>query len=137
MTNQRIALRRGLGAALLLTAATLAGCGDQTSSTVPANPASVEGFLDSINADAIAGWAMDTSQPARPVTVEIYDGDALLVSVAANQFRQDLLDAGKGDGYHGFTVPTPDRVKDGKTHTIRAKCAGVELQKSPQTISAR
>lgn len=114
MTNQRIAARRGLGAALLLTAATLAGCGDQTSSTVPANPASVEGFLDSVNADAIAGWAMDTSQPARPVTVEIYDGDALLVSVPANQFRQDLLDAGKGDGYHGFTVPTPARVKDGK-----------------------
>ena len=63
MTNQRIAATRGLGAALLLMAATLAGCGEDTSAppaaptqapaakvsqapTVQANPASVEGYLD-------------------------------------------------------------------------------------------
>ena len=152
--NQRSAAARGLGAALLLAAATLAGCGDQTSgppagpteapapkvspaATVQANPASVEGFLDVVNADVIAGWAMDTTHPTNPVTVELYDGDALLVSVPANQFRQDLLDAGKGDGYHAFTVPTPARVKDGKSHTIRVTCAGLELKKSPQTMPAR
>ena len=151
MTNQQIPATRGLGAALLLTAATLAGCGEDTSTppaaptqapaakvsqapTVQANPASVEGYLDFVNADVIAGWALDTTKPASPVTVELYDGDALLTSVPASEFRQDLLDARKGDGYHGFKIPIPARLKDGQPHTVHAKCAGGELKNSPQTI---
>lgn len=147
-------LASAAAAALLLAAAALAGCGDQQSdpptepgkapaakvsqaATALANPASVEGFLDVVNADVIAGWAMDKTQPASPVTVDLYDGDALLASVPANQFRQDLLAAGKGDGYHAFSVPTPARLKDGNPHTIRVKCAGVELQTSPQPMPAR
>jgi len=154
MSHQRIAATRGLGAALLLTATTLAGCGEGTSGppaaptqapgakvsqapTVQADPASVEGHLDRVDADIIAGWAMDSIKPASPVTIELYDGEALLTSVPARQFRQDLLDARKGDGYHAFDVPTPAGLKDGKAHTVHAKCAGVELRNSPQAIPAR
>ena len=151
MTNQRIPATPGLGAALLLTAATLAGCGEDTSTppaaptqapaakvsqapTVQGNPASVEGYLDVVNADVIEGWAMDTTKPASPVTIELYDGDALLASVPAREFRQDLLDARKGDGYHAFKIPTAARLKDGQAHTVHAKCAGGELSNSPKTI---
>jgi len=151
MTNRRTAATRGLGAALLLAAATLAGCGQDTSGppaaptqaavakvshapTVQANPVSVEGYLDVVHADVISGWAMDSTKPASPVTIELYDGDALLASVEAREFRQDLLDARKGDGYHGFTIPTPAPLKDGKAHTVHAKCAGSELPNSPQTF---
>ena len=151
ISNQWIAATRGLGAALLLTAATLAGCGEGTSSppaaptqapapkvsqaaTVQANPASLESYLDVVNADVIVGWAMDSTKPASPVTIELYDGDALLASVPAREFRKDLLDARKGDGYHGFTIPTPATLKDGKAHTVHVKCAGGELENSPQTI---
>ena len=151
--NQRIAVRRGLGAALLLAAATFVGCGEGTpgpsaaptqapaakvsqAPTVQANPGSVEGNLDVVNADRIEGWAMDTTQPASPVTIELYDGDVLLASVPAKEFRQDLFDARKGDGYHGFKIPTPAPLKDGKGHTVHAKCAGSELKNSPQTMPA-
>jgi len=75
--------------------------------TVQANPASVEGYFDGFNADVISGWALDTTKPANPVTVDLYDGDALLASVPAREFRQDLLDAQKGDGYHGFRFRSP------------------------------
>jgi len=102
--------------------------------TVQANPASVEGNFDGVNADVITGWALDMTKPANPVTVDLYDGDALLASVPAREFRQDLLDARKGDGYHGFTIPTPAPLKDGQPHTVHAKCAGGELKNSPQTI---
>jgi hypothetical protein len=149
--NQRVAASCGLGAALLFTAATLAGCGEETPSpparpaqapapkvsqapTVQADPASVEGYLDAVSADVIAGWAMDKTKPANPVTVELYDGDALLASIPASEFRQDLLGAGKGDGYHGFKVPTPASLKDGKAHSVHARCAGVELKSSPRTV---
>ena len=136
---------------MLLTAATFAGCGEGTpppsaaptqaavakvshAPTVQANPASVEDYLDVVHADVISGWAMDSTKPASPVTIELYDGDALLASVEAREFRQDLLDARKGDGYHGFTIPTPAPLKDGQPHTVHAKCAGGELKNSPQTI---
>jgi hypothetical protein len=62
---------------------------------------------------------MDEHQPNSPIKVEIYDGNTVLAAVAADQFRQDLLEAGKGDGKHGFGYHFPERLIDGKAHTIR------------------
>src|SRR5439155_6626544 len=98
--------------------------------------AAVRGNLDVVNANVIAGWAMDGMKPTSPVTVEVYDGDKLLASVPARDFRKDLLDKGKGDGNHGFKLATPASLKDGQLHTIHAKCAGVELRSSPRTFRA-
>ena len=39
--------------------------------------------------------------------VEVYDGDRLLASVPARDFRKDLVDKGEGDGNHGFKLVTP------------------------------
>jgi hypothetical protein len=68
--------------------------------------------------------------------VDIYDGDTLLVTIAADEFRQDLADARIGDGKHAFDYTTPDGLKDGKQHVIRVKVAGtdIELPGSPQTL---
>jgi radical SAM protein with 4Fe4S-binding SPASM domain len=78
-----------------------------------------EGFLDRADAELIGGWAWDRNHPDRRITVDIYDGDRLLAIVTADQFRQDLLDAGKGDGKCAFCYPTPVHLKDDKVHTIR------------------
>ena len=94
--------------------------------------AAVQGCLDAVNATVIAGWAMDGTKPMSPVTVDIYDGDRLLASVPARDFRKDL----KGDGKHAFRLATPASLKDGRPHTIHAKCAGVELRSSPKTFPA-
>ena len=96
----------------------------------------VHGSLDVVNANVIAGWAMDGKKPTSPVTVDIYDGDTLLASVPARDFRKDLLDRGRGDGNHGFRLATPASLKDGQPHTIHAKCGGVELLSSPKTLPA-
>lgn len=104
---------------------------------VKANPETVQGSLDLVKPDLITGWAMDTTKPNRPVEVELYDGETLLASVSANEFRQDLMDAGKGDGLHAFNFAPPASLKDGKEHTIHAKCAGVELPNSPKTLTVR
>ena len=98
--------------------------------------AAVHGHLDFVNADVIAGWAMDGTKPTSPVTVDIYDGATLLASVPARDFRKDLLDRGRGDGKHAFRLATPASLKDGQPHTIHAKCAGVELWSSPKTFPA-
>jgi hypothetical protein len=69
--------------------------------------------------------------------VDVLDGTSLLATVTANQFRQDLLNIGKGNGYYGFSYTLPLAVKNGKPHSIRARVSpsGLDLYSSPKTIS--
>ena len=96
------------------------------------------GALDVVDAEVIAGWAWDQTRPDAPIEVEVYDGDALLATVLADQFREDLIGAGIGNGKHGFALPTPAGLQDGKSHAIRVKCTAtaVELHGSPKTFAA-
>ena len=44
--------------------------------------------------------------------------DTKIATVQADQFREDLFKAKKGNGKHSFALPTPDSLKDGKSHKI-------------------
>jgi hypothetical protein len=105
-------------------------CGD-------AAPASFQGFHDVADCQAIAGWAWDSNQPNSPINVDIYDGTTLIVTVAANIFRQDLANAGIGNGVHGFAFATPASLKNGQPHSIRVKFSGfsTDVQNTPKTIT--
>jgi RHS repeat-associated protein len=98
--------------------------------------ASYGGWVDLADCNVIAGWAWDSTQPNTPINVEIYDGNTQIAAVAANLFRQDLLKAGIGNGYHSFVIATPASLKNGATHTIRVKYAGTstELHGSPKSV---
>jgi hypothetical protein len=109
---------------------------------VAPDKATVGGSLDGADGEYIAGWAWDKNQPDSPIDVDIYEGDGvltLLATVPATQFRQDLLDAKVGDGRHGFSYPTPARLKDGKAHTIRVITSQgkVELDGSPKAVTLK
>lgn len=80
-----------------------------------------EGFFELVACDFLSGWAWDPSRADTPLTVELYDGPRLLVTLLADQFRQDLLDARKGNGRHAFTIATPRDITDGKPHEISAR----------------
>jgi hypothetical protein len=83
-----------------------------------------DGYLDGADCTQIWGWAWDRNAPNTPVNVNIYDGNTLIASnVAANLFRQDLLNAGKGNGYHAFVINTPASLKDGKPHSVSVRFA--------------
>lgn len=109
-------------------------------------PAQSEGTDDTSNPSEIAGWAWDRVQPDAAAQVDIYDNPAdivpngapLLARVTANLFRQDLLDAGKGNGNHGFVFPFPAALKDGNSHRIHVTFAGTktELNLSPRVVIA-
>jgi WD40 repeat protein len=85
----------------------------------------------------IQGWAWDSKQSDGVVVVDIYDGGTLLATVPANNFRQDLFNAGKGNGYHGFSLAVPASLKNGAPHTLSVKVSGtnVELTGSPQALT--
>lgn len=89
------------------------------------------------NCSSIAGWAWDPKFPNSPISVDIFDGSTLLATVPANLYRQDLFNAGKGDGRHGFSWPVPASLKNGASHSISVKFAGTQtnLPGSPRTIT--
>lgn len=60
-------------------------------------------------------------------TVDLYNGASLLAArVPADQFRQDLLNGGIGNGDHAFTYAVPTSLLDGQPHLIRATLAGTQ-----------
>jgi len=97
------------------------------------------GCLDVANFRQITGWAWDPMQPDKPLDVNLFDNDNLLITVPADQFRQDLFDQKKGNGKHRFMYPMPPKLMDGKEHVIRAKIAGtnIELRDSPKRATLK
>jgi hypothetical protein len=125
---------------ILLPLLIMMGC-KQSSTTEPATgpgEREIVGSLDVVTGEQIAGWAWNPTQPDTPIKVEIFDGDKNLVTVLADQPREDLVKEKKGNGKHGFSIATPASLKDGKPHTIRAKVQGTghELAESPKTLKA-
>jgi hypothetical protein len=98
--------------------------------------ATSEGNLELVDDRAILGWAWDSARPNAAVSVDIFDGDDLLATVRADLYRQDLVNAGKGDGRHGFIYPVPETLRDGRTHRIRVRVTGTRtnLHGTPQTM---
>jgi hypothetical protein len=80
-----------------------------------------EGYLDKVECSSIRGWVWDRNQPNTPLTVEFFANDNSIGTVNADLFRQDLKDAGKGNGAHAYTFPTPTSVRNGTTYSISAK----------------
>jgi hypothetical protein len=105
-------------------------------------PGGYEGFLEVVNCDVLGGWAWAPSQPAGRLTIELYDGDRLLTTASADQFRQDLLDGRKGDGRYEFRQSTPLEIRDGRPHSIRALVKGTSftlqrLEGAPLSITCQ
>jgi len=88
------------------------------------------GNFQSLNCNTAVGWAWDSSQPNTPISVDVYDGSTKLGTVRANEFRQDLLNAGIGNGQHGFTFNLPPSVRNGVGHLITVKYGGLLQQLS-------
>lgn len=120
-----------------------AGCSEQAPKAADAPPASApasppasqaggyEGFLDEVSCEVVRGWAWDPSRPDAPVTVELYDGNRLLMTIAADQLRPDLVDLGKGNGKHMFREAAPKEFKDGKPHSVRLVIKGTTHELKP------
>jgi len=73
-----------------------------------------QGYMDTASCSTIEGWAWDTTLPNTPVQVDLFEyGWIPVATVTAGNFRADLLSAGIGNGYHGFSFTTPNYLKDG------------------------
>ena len=93
------------------------------------------GTLELVDGEQIAGWVWNPDRPNDAVTVEVEADGVVVGTVIAGIYRKDLVDAGKGNGRHGFILQTPDILKDGRRHTVTARVkGGPELASSPTVI---
>jgi hypothetical protein len=96
-----------------------------------------DGLFEKLDCGTISGWAWDRNQPNIPVKVDVYVDGKAVATITANQFRQDLLNTGFGNGSHGFTYSTPADLRDGKPHAISVRHWGTttDLRNSPRPIT--
>ena len=76
------------------------------------------GHVDVATEQVIYGWAADRRRPGTSITVSLYDGSARIATTTADLTRLDLAAYLGDDGRHGFAIPFPSALKDGRPHRI-------------------
>jgi hypothetical protein len=85
-------------------------------------PGPLIGAIDRISTNGeIDGWAMDTSHPHQPITLEILIDNQVAASILACDYREDLQKAGLGHGRHAFFAKLPGAIT---STNIRIRRAG-------------
>ena len=90
----------------------------------------IEGFVNGM----LEGWSHLTGS-AEPVALDLLVDDQPLLAFHADEFRQDLLEAGFGIGHHGFTLDLR-KLAVGPDAMIRIRVAGhgIELGNSGRRL---
>jgi hypothetical protein len=88
------------------------------------------GCVDVLVETLISGWAADSSDLARQVSVEIFVNSAPVAAIPAAAFREDLRLAGIGDGCKGFQFDPSPCLKPGRNDVeVRYGGSGVLVEK--------
>jgi hypothetical protein len=90
----------------------------------------LEGYIDKLQQELVSGWIWSPSDPGRRLTVEAVVGDKVFGQAVANRERPDLRDAGKGDGFYGFSLPLSKRIPRGQVPALRVRNHGIETGQS-------
>ncbi|MFC5411295.1 putative Ig domain-containing protein [Larkinella bovis] len=95
-----------------------------------------DGYIYGADCGTFRGWTWDRGKPNTVQSVDILDGATFIETIPANEFRQDLKDAGKGNGIHAFRWNIPESLKDGQVHYLSARVAGSSfyLKDSPKAL---
>jgi hypothetical protein len=75
--------------------------------------------VDGFTFFGVWGWACDTDDPSIPLQIELSLDSKIIATVIAGNFRQDLLDAGIGNGRHGFRMLFADAPSDSDLKRMR------------------
>jgi hypothetical protein len=96
-----------------------------------------EGSYDGAHCENNWGWIYNKDAPNAPITIEFLVNNVAVGSVRAANFRQDLKDANKGNGEHGFDFAMPNSVKNGQLQSLRARVVGTTyiLPGSPRNVT--
>jgi membrane protein involved in D-alanine export len=98
--------------------------------------AAVEGQLETVTCEAIAGWAWSPAAPRAVADLELVADGRAIGRARADLFRPDLAARGVGDGAHAFVIVPPDALRDGWSHAVevRDRGTGVALSGAPRVL---
>ncbi|RRA97958.1 putative Ig domain-containing protein [Larkinella rosea] len=104
--------------------------------TPPVVTGNFDGYLYGADCETFRGWAWDANKANTPISVQILDGANVIATLTADEFRQDLVTAGKGDGRHAFRYFIDSSLKNGVKHTLSARVTGSSfvLKSGPKVI---
>jgi hypothetical protein len=98
--------------------------------------ASFEGRIDGRLRGQLYGWCRQAGR-LEPIRLEVFANDRCIETIVADSFREDLADAGVGNGCHGFFV---DLARHGVAEDamIRVKIANrvLELENSGKRLAS-
>ena len=77
------------------------------------------GYIDAVSEGHVRGWAYDRTRPRQRLALDIYVAHHRVGVARAGLFRQDLANAGIGDGYCGFTFELPDKSVSPETVSVK------------------
>jgi hypothetical protein len=84
------------------------------------------GCVDNLTGTRISGWAADDANYERQVCVDVLVNSERVARVGCADFREDLRNAGVGDGRKGFEVDPGAYLKPGRNH-LEVRYAGADL----------
>lgn len=86
------------------------------------------GHIDSLGTAGVVGWVWMSSSPNTSLDVHIYvtnsSGFQKIYVARANIYRQDLYNAGYGNGYHGFSCDIDWRIFLPGTYNVEVYAIG-------------
>jgi len=96
----------------------------------------IKGAFDGLVGNQLCGWAYDANHPERRLSVELIIDGQLRVECTADKFREDLQNAGLGDGHHAFALELPLEMGAGHhDFLVREAQTSVILDGGTQRVS--
>jgi len=95
----------------------------------------IDGNLDNIINGTVEGWALQSTAPHSTLIVSLFIDGTFVTNGLSGHFREDLQQAGIGDGQHAFYIPIPHTLLDGKEHVIDVRVGEHSLHNSPRTFT--
>jgi hypothetical protein len=93
-----------------------------------------EGTIDGVRDGRLYGWCR-LSHSTDPVSLHVLVDERKVLSLSADTFRQDLLEAGIGQGNHGFSIALQVlRAQPDAMIRIKVAGIGVELDNSGKRL---
>jgi membrane protein involved in D-alanine export len=89
------------------------------------------GVFERADCDEISGWALDKHRPDSPLSVDLFEEKEYVTTIVADRLREDVSDAGYGNGRHAFRVQTPLQFKDGRPHKLSVSVTGTKKKITP------
>ena len=118
------ALRKRFGSALLPVVQTVLPAGHALRLALqppPVKPATAQCHFEGVVDGRVQGWAYDSAQPGKALTVEVLYAGQVVARGLADLYRQDLRAKGMGDGRHHYRLRLSYELFDGQPHALSVR----------------